>query len=247
MGQPKKIISSKRFQSMPNKLPILIANLKANKNWQSLNNYLEEIEKIAENVVGTIIVCPSAPFLISSGQKLKDLNSKILLGAQDVSKFEEGPYTGEYSASQIKDFCTYSIVGHSERKKYFAENTKDVLTKVELLLKSQITPVLCIGSDEELEEYAKSELIQNSVSNIIFVHEPPGAISTQSTYRPQNPDEANIKAGKVKEKFKGATVLYGGSVNRENARDFLSKENIDGALIGQASLDPQTFTAIITA
>lgn len=232
---------------MPKKLPILVANLKANKNWPDLNNYLEQIAPSAENTSGTVIVCPSAPFLVSSSQKLKDLNSQIALGAQDVSKFEQGPYTGEYSAIQIKDYCKYSIVGHSERKKYFSENTKDVLTKVGLLLKSQVTPILCIGSEEELEEYAENELIRNSVAEIIFVHEPPGAISGQSTYHPQNPDEANEKAGQVKEKIKGAVVLYGGSVNRGNAKEFLSKENIDGALIGQASLNPDDFIAIITS
>lgn len=232
---------------MPKKLPIFVANLKANKNWPDLNSYFEQISQGAEKTEGVVIVCPSAPFLISSAQKLKEINSKISLGAQDVSKFEEGPYTGEYSASQIKDFCAYSIVGHSERKKHFSETAKDVQTKVELLLKSQITPILCIGSEEELEEYAQIELIQNSISNIIFVHEPPGAISGQSTYRPQNPDEANIETGKVKEKFKNSTVLYGGSVNPGNAKDFFTKDNIDGALIGQASLSPQDFIAIVTA
>jgi len=232
---------------MPKNLPIFVANLKANKNWPNLNSYLEKVLQSALNLDSTIIVCPSAPFLISSAQKLKDINSPISLGAQDVSKFEEGPFTGEYSATQIKDYCSYSIVGHSERKKYFSENTGDVIAKVELLIKSQITPVLCIGSEDELEEYSNNELIQKSVSDIIFVHEPPGAISSQKDYHPQNPDEANIKAGEVKEKFKGGVILYGGSVNNKNAKEFLSKENIDGALIGQASLNPEDFIAIITA
>jgi len=230
---------------MTNPSPFLVANLKANKNWQELSAYLEEISSKVTKFIGTIVVCPSSPFLAASSQKIRDLDSKIAIGSQDISKFETGPYTGEFSVSQIKDICAYSIIGHSERKKYFKETTEDVLIKIDLLLKSQITPILCIASRDELETYGNSQIIQSSSSKIIFVHEPPGAISAQKDYVPEDPTEANRQAGKIKEKFSSASVLYGGSVNSQNAGLFLSQENIDGALIGQASLQPQEFLAII--
>jgi triosephosphate isomerase len=217
---------------MSDPLPLVIANLKANKTWDEVSAWLDKVGPVATNFGGTVIFCPSHPFLASSDFKLQ--SSKLRLGAQDVSPFEQGAYTGEVAASQIASLCQYAIIGHSERRQNFNETDEELNQKVQNSKNAKIEPIFCIQSEENQ--------IPNGVE--IIAYEPTFAIGTGNPDTPQN---AKDIARKIKEKG-SYTVLYGGSVSGENVKSYISKDLIDGVLVGATnSLDPEKFIAILNA
>ena len=228
------------------KKPILIANWKATKTIKETTEWVKVAKPDLEDVDhADIILCPpntSLPFVTSL---FRDTNVKV--GAQDVSKFKKGAYTGETTADMLDGLVDYCIVGHSERRKYFSETDDDVIEKVKNLLEYSITPILCVSNLVQLASYLdRGKIIVESTEKIIFVYEPPGAISGGGSYKPDSVEDADTNAGKIGEKLgKSVTTLYGGSINPENAAAFFSKENIDGGLVGQASTDPNTFVGIL--
>lgn len=232
---------------MNNPLPLVVANLKANLTWDQMSEWIERVGPKAEGFKGTIIFCPSYPFLAAASQKINNGSINIRLGVQDISKFEAGAYTGEVAASQLAGICQFAIVGHSERKKYFQETDSDIINKVSLLLKSNIKPLLCINAVNQLESFLKeSAEIKQKASEIIFVYEPPGAISGGGEYKPEDPQVAAANTKKIQEIIgTQVTTIYGGSINPQNAQSFFSMDNLNGGLIGQASVDPQTFCQIL--
>src|SRR3989344_1880180 len=232
---------------MSNPTPVVIANLKANKTWEEVSAWLNEVGKASKDFKGTLIFCPSYPFLASAKEKIDRDSINIKLGSQDISKFEQGAYTGEVAASQIADLVEYAVLGHSERRKYFNETNEDVLKKVELALSSNITPILCISDMSQLDEYlGKSNLLKENSDKIIFVYEPPSAISGGRDYKPDNPEDANNNAQEMGNKIgKEITTIYGGSINPDNVNSFFSQNNIEGGLVGQASVDPNTFLQVL--
>lgn len=233
---------------MNNPTPVVVANLKANKTWPEINRWLDAVSKSAKDFRGTVIFCPSHPFLAASKEKIdQSVGGRIKLGAQDVSKFEQGAYTGEVAASQISDLVEYSIIGHSERRKYFNETNQNVLKKIELALNNNITPILCISDISQLDEYIeKTEVLIENSDKIIFVYEPPNAISGGKDYKPDSPDDANKNAAEIASKIgKEITTIYGGSINPDNVKSFFSQSNIHGGLVGQASVEPNTFLQVL--
>jgi len=227
--------------------PIVIANLKANLIWNQVSQWIDKVGPKASKFKGTIILCPSAPFLAASFQKIHEKSFNIKLGSQDISIHSMGAYTGEFVASQIEDLVGYSIVGHSERRKYFNETDENVIAKIRFLISSNIIPVLCVSDLRQLESYLKkgSQIIEN-LKKIIFVYEPPTAISGGGEYKPEKPEVANKNALEISQKLgQKVTTIYGGSINPENARKFFSQANLDGGLIGQASVNPETFLQIL--
>src|SRR3989344_1502140 len=230
-------------------LPIVVANLKANKTWDENALLIDDVAKTDTQFFCTIIFCPSHPFLASAFAQISQNGINLKLGSQDISRFEQGAYTGEVAASQIADLVKYAIIGHSERRKYFGETNEDVIEKVKLLLTAKITLVLCISDFKQLDTYiAKGQVIVKNKDKIIFVYEPPSAISGGGEFRPDSPQNANEQAAKIKERIgRGAVVIYGGSINPQNAQSFFRQENIDGGLVGQASLDSQQFIQILMA
>ncbi len=234
----------------------------------------EEIHKYAQlHVAGTnvkVIVCPPFTHLSAISEVLKE--SEVKLGAQDCHYEASGAYTGDVSASMLAGCgVQYCIIGHSERRAAYKEPNRILNAKVLALLRHNITPIYCFG--ETWEEKSKGKTLEviahqlmeglagisrDQINKIVLAYEPVWAISTSKDNQgaPATPEDANKVHQFVREKVKemfGADaanhmiILYGGSVKGENARAFLMKSDIDGCLVGGASLKKETFIPIIEA
>lgn len=219
------------LKSMSDLLPLLVANHKANKSYSDFLNWMNIVGPSVSSFDGTVVVCPSAPFLGSAFEKVENNSWKFKVGIQDISQFDQGAYTGEVAASQIKDICSYCIIGHSERRKYFDEGEDLLGKKVEMLGKSGIETIFCVG-DENVQ-------IPEGVRFVAY--EPSFAIGTGMADTPQNAKEV---AKKIKQRG-SYTVIYGGSVTYSNVSSFLESGLIEGVLVGSASLDAQEFSSIL--
>ncbi len=226
---------------------IIALNNKCNLTKEEFLTYMTKLNEIQSK--HTIILCPSFTNI-----NLYSSNS-IHLGAQNVSSYEEGAYTGEISAKQLKKLgVEYCIVGHSERRIYQKETNTDIKYKITHLLQENIRPILCIGeSKEEREskmadkvilqelESALSDLKKEDLNKIIIAYEPIWAIGTG--FIPNN-DEIEEMFSIIKQKYPDNPVLYGGSVNQNNIEELKKISSIDGYLLGGLSLkinELQTF------
>lgn len=213
-----------------------------------------------------VAVCVPAPYL-AQVQALKAAQaalSCVEVGAQDVSAHASGAYTGELGAGMLKDLgCCYVIVGHSERRQYHGETDLLVAEKAKAALAAGVTPIVCIGetlTEREAgrtEEVVKRQLAAvihgngHCISEIVLAYEPVWAIGTGKT---ASPEEAQAVHAVLRAQLKAATdqsarvkILYGGSMNAVNAASLLAQPDIDGGLIGGASLKAQDFLKIIAA
>lgn len=229
------------------KKPLLCANWKENKDLDEAKNWVSEVGGELEKDNRQIIVCPPFPFIFPLFEEISQKNWKdfISLAAQDVSHFEEGAHTGEVAPEMIVPACKHCLVGHSERRKYFGETEKDVVLKLKDLFDLKIIPILCLANLDQAKFYLEN-VPELSQKEAILVYEPPDAISGGGAYKPEDENAVNQKIAEIKAKInKSDLVLYGGSVNPDNISNFISMPNIDGALIGQASLDPASFIKLI--
>ena len=213
-----------------------------------------------------VAVCVPAPYL-AQVLVLKATDSRLSVidvGAQDVSRHATGAYTGEVSATMLKDLgCRYAVVGHSERRQHHGETDALVADKVRAALASGITPIVCVGellTEREAgltQEVVKRQLAAvihangHCISEIVVAYEPVWAIGTGKT---ATPDEAQTVHAVLRAQLRAATehfadvkILYGGSMNATNAATFLAQPDIDGGLIGGASLKAADFLTIIAA
>jgi triosephosphate isomerase (TIM) len=208
-------------------------------------------------------VCVPAAYL-AQAQSMLSGQSLIALGSQDVSAQEVGAYTGEISASMLKDFAVhYAIVGHSERRQYHAESDAIVALKAQRALSAGITPIVCVGETlaerqaGQTEEVVKRQLAAvihtngHCISEIVVAYEPVWAIGTGLTATPEQAQEVHAV---LRAQLKAATshsdrisILYGGSMNAANAPQLLAQTDIDGGLIGGAALKAMDFLAIMAA
>jgi len=230
----------------------IITNWKANKTISETEKWLHDFsEKLLQDKLDfenkEIILCSSFTVLEHVNYCSKNLNLPIKIGAQNVSKFKSGAYTGEVTAEMLKGLVQYCIVGHSERRKFFNETDDDVIAKIGFLLELNITPILCISNLSQLESYVdRGKQIIERAKEIVFVYEPPEAISGGGDYKPESPEVVRSNVIKIKNTIKDTLrILYGGSINSTNVSSFFSLPEIDGGLIGQASLDPLEFLRII--
>ncbi len=240
-------------------------------NWK-MNKVFHEAEDLISAVANEIddrepdcevIVCVPSVFLEMAGDYAEE--SQIRTAAQNVSEHESGAYTGEISAAMLASMeVPYCIIGHSERRKYFGETDDLLLQKTERLLDNGIKPIFCIGEalkDRESGSHfnvVESQLVnsifklnKDEFSNIVVAYEPVWAIGTGKTASPQQAQEMHkfirgLITKNYDEETAGTTsVLYGGSCNAKNAGDLFSQADVDGGLIGGASLVADDFIKII--
>lgn len=211
-----------------------------------------------------VVVAPPFTALRSAQTVIESDHLRILLGAQDVHWEESGAFTGAISPSMLRKLgVTYVIVGHSERRQLFGEDDVSVNRKVKAVFKAEMTPILAVGETlEEREDGATESKIGGQVragmrnlgadqaATLVIAYEPIWAIGTGHTADADTAGEvaAFIRA-QVAEKFPDAApqvrILYGGSVNPGNIAGFMAKKDVDGALVGGASLDPDQFAAVV--
>jgi triosephosphate isomerase len=211
-----------------------------------------------------LLVCPPFPYLESTGSRLA--GTPVSLGAQDVSQHASGAYTGEVSAGMLKDLgCEYVIVGHSERRAMMHESSEIVAQKFRAAQRESLKPILCIGETLEertsgrMEEVVTTQLqaVLDEVGvgafrTAVIAYEPVWAIGTGRTASPEQAQEVhqyirNILAGLNVDIANAVQILYGGSVKGDNASGLFSMPDIDGGLIGGASLNAAEFLAIARA
>jgi len=229
-----------------------VANWKLNGNLQFIDQFISNISLPNANSK-CVVICPTAIHLDYLSKNKKG----FYVGAQNVSEHEEGAYTGEISVrSLIETNVNFCIVGHSERRQIFKEKDQCINLKSERLIANNVIPIICIG--ETLEQKEKGitntvleEQLMNSIpssstfENSIIAYEPVWAIGTGLTPTIDEIDETHRFIRSHNDKFNKYKILYGGSVKSSNAREITDLANVDGALIGGASLKSEEFTKII--
>ena len=214
----------------------IVANWKSHKTSKEVEDWFEKFHsglKSIELFDKIIILCPPLTLLSQTKKLIEDYKIPIALGSQNLSEFDEGAYTGEVSAKQIKEFANYAIIGHSERRTYFHEDYDMLSKKVSQAKDNAIIPIFCIQG--------KDTTLPSGVELVAF--EPIEAIGTGN---PDTPEDADQVASEVKVSHNTQFILYGGSVTPDNVRSFTEKPSINGVLVGTASLDPHAFLGIVS-
>lgn len=219
------------------KKQFFIANWKSHQNVKETKEWFDTFLMHASDIQqdSEIILCPPFPLLSLCHELIHMRHLPIALGSQTISSFPEGSYTGEVSGKVLKDFVTYTLIGHSERRRFLHETDEMIASQVQLALASNITPILLVGK--------KDAIIPKGVSFVIY--EPPSAISTSSGMHAEDPEEVEAIASFLKHENGVLYVLYGGSVSPENIQDYTRLPSIHGVIVGKESLDPQAFSKII--
>lgn len=210
-----------------------------------------------------VVICPPATSLYSSSVALSE--SDIFLGAQNCHQDKSGAFTGEVSADFLEELgCKYVIVGHSERRQLFKESNEVIALKLARVFDAGLTPIFCVGETAEERKKNQTEaviekqikegvlsLTYEQISRVVIAYEPVWAIGTGNTATPEQAQDVHAFIRRLIGQIIGhnasleARVIYGGSVKVDNARDLLKKPDIDGALVGSASLNPEDFIEII--
>ena len=245
---------------------IVAGNWKMNNNFEEADELLFQLaEGIAELELENqdVIVCPPALYLEMSTDV--GLENGFSVGAQNCSSKDAGAYTGEISASMLKSLdIAYCIIGHSERRKYFKETHAELAEKVDQLLENNLMPIFCCGEQlEEREAEKHFDIVKTQIAdslfhlsaeeleNVVIAYEPVWAIGTGVTASTEQAQEMHAYIRSILTDKYGAhtaeeiTILYGGSCNAKNAKELFSQKDVDGGLIGGASLKADDFISII--
>lgn len=239
---------------------IIAGNWKMNMLPNEAINFITQIEPLIKDTKNEVIICVPTLNYFYTKNMAQDTNIKV--GLQNMNENENGAYTGEVSAAMLKSVgCEYVIVGHSERREYYFETDEIVNKKVKKALEYGITPILCVGETlEEREENKTLEKIKKQLEkglegiskedldNIIIAYEPIWAIGTGKTATSEDAENV-VKAIReyMDELYKTTdiSILYGGSVKASNAKELFTMPNIDGGLVGGASLEAESFAGIV--
>jgi triosephosphate isomerase len=250
---------------MPERTAYLAANWKMQKTTEETERFLADfLPRVPESSGPEVVVCP--PFTSLKTAVEHCFQSRVRVAAQNMHEAEEGAYTGEISAPMLQDLGVHGVIlGHSERRQYFNETDDALARKVPAALGAGLEPILCVG--ENLMERERNEIeavltrqIQADLaevpdarlSEVVIAYEPIWAIGTGQTATPELAQEAialirSLIEARSAEGAEAIRILYGGSVKPDNAAELISQPDIDGALVGGASLDPADFAAIVEA
>jgi len=250
---------------MINRKKIIAGNWKMNKTQAEARVLVEDLLREIGRFDGAeIVLCPPFTALAVVSELLSPV-SNIRLGAQNMHEAASGAFTGEISAGMLRElYVRYVIIGHSERRQFFHEDNATVNRKTKAALAAELRPIVCIGEtlpEREADKWKKvleTQIVEGlagftdkDLADIVIAYEPVWAIGTGKTATPVQAEEAHQWIRKVIGTTFGypaaerLRIQYGGSVKPENAKELLSKPDIDGALVGGASLDARGFTAII--
>ena len=216
----------------------IIANWKSNKDTSEIITWFKSvsqlfIERKLKNLADfEIVICSTYIHIPLVKQQITSYQLPFKVGAQDISPYSNGAYTGEVSAIMVSEFAEYVIIGHSERRIYFHEDEDMLREKTQMGFSAGLKTIFCVSNN-------KAEIPPDVT---IIAYEPIWAIGTGKTETPLN---ANEVARKIKNDNKVHIVIYGGSVNKDNICNFLTEKEIDGVLPGNASLDPNSFWEMI--
>jgi len=244
--------------------PLMAGNWKMYKTPAETHAFFEAFKpKVADAAHCDIVICPPFPDLPAAVKETD--GSNVAIGAQNLHWGREGAVTGEVSGHMLQAVgCTWVIIAHSERRQYFGETEADVVRKTQAALEYSLNPIVCVGERLEERESGRTEdvlaeqfdggiapLEPEQFAKISIAYEPVWAIGTGKTATPEIAAAAHaFIRGKVAAKFgaeaaEAVRILYGGSVKPDNVKRLMSEEEIDGALVGGASLDPNSFAAIV--
>ena len=242
---------------------VIAGNWKMNMLPNETIEYIENLSKLVKNSENEVILC--VPYVDLFYALLIAQNTNIKIGAQNMHFEEKGAYTGEVSAKMLKSInVEYVIIGHSERRQYFAETDETVNKKVKAAFENGLKPIVCVGETLEEREEGKTadkitmqtelalkDLTPEQVQNTIIAYEPIWAIGTGKT---ATSEDANNSIKEIRKKIaeiygqniaQRVIIQYGGSVKSKNAKELFNMSDIDGGLVGGASLDPQEFSKIV--
>jgi len=245
------------------RVPVIAGNWKMNKGPKEAAALINELKPLVKDAEATVVVCVPAVDLHAAKQALR--GSKIKLGAQNVHYKESGAYTGELSAGMLREAgAEYVIIGHSERRQYFGETDESVLKKTVAALEVGLTPIVCVGELLADREAGKTAAVltgqfQNGIAGltpeqfakIVVAYEPVWAIGTGKTATPEIAADAHRTLREAAVKAFGADaagklrILYGGSVKPDNTKSLMAQPEIDGVLVGGASLKADSFASIV--
>jgi triosephosphate isomerase (TIM) len=246
--------------------PLVAGNWKMNKTVIEARNLVEVMKTALNEITGVEkVLCPPFTALMAVAGLIGDAD--IGLGAQNLHWEEKGAFTGEIAPNMVKEFCKYVVIGHSERRTYFGETDETVNRKVAGAIKVGLTPIVCIG--ETLDQYESgqtAEVVRRQIkmglagidsanaAKLVVAYEPVWAIGTGKASSGENANSVHQKVIRPalselfgEEGAQSIRILYGGSVTASNASEFFAYPDIDGALVGGASLKPDEFVAITKA
>ena len=246
------------------RIPIIAGNWKMNKTISEATNLASSLRKKLSGTKGVkIVLCPPYTALAAVGKEIE--GSTLFLGAQNVHWEKKGAYTGEISCEMLLAAgCKYVIIGHSERRIHFSETNQMINTKVKLCLETGLLPIVCVGEKlgqrlanktfgivEDQVKGALKGLNSTDMENVAIAYEPVWAIGTGRNATPEQAVEVHVFIRDMlsqiftREKAEMINILYGGSVTPENSKELLAQSEIDGALVGGASLDADSFERIV--
>ena len=249
----------------PRRTPLVAGNWKMHKTVAEAEALVRELlPRIDRNRDAEVAVCP--PFLALRAVVEAVRGSGVTVYAQNMHYDSEGAYTGEVSAPMLREVEIHGVIlGHSERREHFGESDRALQLKVPAALAAGLVPILCVGESEEEREQGETErklrhqvqedlyaVTSERLSEVVIAYEPVWAIGTGRVATPEQAQEAiafirALVADRSREQAQRTRVLYGGSVNPDNAPELLALPDVDGALVGGASLNPASFASIVAA